>query len=108
MAERVCVAQIGGAHGIRGEVKLKSFTADPLAVKDYGQLENEDGSERFDIESVRSGKNHLVAQLRGIADRSAAARLARTKLFVPRERLPPPQTGEFYHADLIGLAACTA
>ncbi len=108
MAERVCVAQIGAAHGIRGEVKLKSFTADPMAVKDYGPLESEDGTVRFTIETVRPAKGHLVARFRGVDDRNAAERLASIKLFVPRERLPPADDDEFYHADLIGLSAVTA
>ena len=69
-AERVCVAQIGGAHGIRGEVKLKSFTADPLALKDYAPLETEDGAASFEIESLRPAKGYLVAKLRGVPDRS--------------------------------------
>ena len=54
MAERICVAQIGGAHGLRGDVKLKSFTADPMAVKDYGPLTTEDGSASFEIEALRA------------------------------------------------------
>ncbi len=108
MAERICVAQIGGAHGIRGEVKLKSFTADPMAVRDYGPLQSEDGSVSFEIEALRPAKGHLVARLRGVADRSAAERLANLRLFVPRERLPPPAADEFYHVDLIGLCAVTA
>jgi 16S rRNA processing protein RimM len=108
MAERICVAQIGGAHGIRGEVKLKSFTADPMAVKDYGPLESEDGAASFTIETVRPAKNHLVARFRGVDDRNAAERLVNIKLFVPRARLPAAAAGEFYHADLIGLAAVTA
>ena len=108
MSERICVAQIGGAHGIRGEVKLKSFTADPMAVKDYGPLEREDGGESFEIETLRPAKNHLVARFRGVGDRNAAERLTNLKLFVPRERLPPPAADEFYHADLIGLSAMTA
>ena len=108
MAERICVAQIGGAHGIRGEVKLKSFTADPMAVKDYGPLESEDGSTSFTIAAVRPAKGHLVARFRGVDDRNAAERLAGIKLFVPRERLPPADDEEFYHADLIGLSAVTA
>jgi 16S rRNA processing protein RimM len=107
VAERICVAQIGGAHGIRGEVKLKSFTADPMAVKDYGPLESEDGSTCFTIEAVRPAKGHLVARFRGVDDRNAAERLAHIKLFVPRERLPPADDDEFYHADLIGLFAVT-
>ena len=108
MAERICVAQIGGAHGIRGEVKLKSFTADPLAVKDYGLLESEDGAASFAIEALRPAKGYLVARLRGVRDRNAAEQLTNLRLFVPRERLPPPASDEFYHVDLIGLAAVTA
>jgi 16S rRNA processing protein RimM len=108
VAERICVAQIGAAHGIRGEVKLKSFTADPMAVKDYGPFESEDGSARFTIETERPAKGHLVARFRGVDDRNAAERLTHIKLFVPRERLPPADDGEFYHADLIGLSAVTA
>ena len=108
MAERICVAQIGGAHGLRGEVKLKSFTADPMAVKDYGPLTTEDGSAGFEIEMLRAAKGHLVARFRGIDDRTAAERLANLRLFVPRERLPPPTADEYYHADLIGLCAVTA
>ena len=108
MAERTCVAQIGGAHGIRGEVKLKSFTADPMAVKDYGPLMSEDGSASFEIEALRPAKGHLVARLRGVEDRDAAERLAHLRLFVPRERLPPAGADEFYYVDLIGLVAVTA
>src|SRR5262245_40610643 len=107
MAGRICVAQIGGPHGIRGEVKLKSFTADPMAVKDYAPLESEDGAAQFEIETLRAGKGHLVARLRGIADRSAAAQLTHLRLFVPRERLPAPSPEEFYHVDLIGLRVRT-
>ena len=108
MAERICVAQIGGAHGLRGDVKLKSFTADPMAVKDYGPLTTEDGAASFEIEALRAAKGHLVARFRGVSDRSAAERLAHLMLFVPRDRLPPPSADEFYHADLIGLCAVTA
>jgi 16S rRNA processing protein RimM len=108
VAERICVAQIGGAHGLRGEVKLKSFTADPMAVSDYGPLTTEDGAATFEIEAVRPAKGHLVARFRGIADRDTAERLANVRLFVPRERLPPLAVDEFYHTDLIGLSAVTA
>jgi 16S rRNA processing protein RimM len=105
VVERICVARIGAPHGIKGEVKLWSFTADPVAVKDYGPLESEDGSLRFEIEAVRSAKDHLVARLSGVHDRDAAQRLTNVRLYVPRERLPPPAPEEFYHADLIGLRA---
>jgi len=108
VAERVCVAQIGGAHGLRGEVKLKSFTGDPMAVREYGTLTTEDGAESFELEALRPAKGHLVARFRGIEDRGAAERLANVRLFVPRERLPPLEADEFYHADLIGLCAVKA
>jgi 16S rRNA processing protein RimM len=103
MANRVCVAQIGAPHGVRGEVRLWTFTADPMAITKYGPLETEDGKRSFEIGTVRPAKDHLVARLRGIEDRDAAERLTNTKLFVPRERLPEAEEGEFYHADLIGL-----
>jgi 16S rRNA processing protein RimM len=100
---RICLGQIGAAHGVRGEVRLRSFTSDPQAIADYGPLEAEDGRV-FAIESLRPAKDHFVARLSGIADRSAAAQLANVKLYVPRERLPQPsEADEFYHADLIGL-----
>jgi 16S rRNA processing protein RimM len=105
VAERVCVAQIGAAHGIKGEVKLWSFTADPQSVAGYGPLESEDGTLRLEIEAVRPAKGHLVARLAGVRDRDAAERLTNLRLYIPRERLPPPEPDEFYHADLIGLRA---
>ena len=103
MVERICVARIGAAHGIKGEVKLWSFTADPAAVADYGPLESEDGAQRFEIEALRPAKDHLVARLSGVRDRDAAQRLTNMRLFVARERLPAPEPEEFYDADLIGL-----
>jgi len=101
---RICLGQLGAAHGIRGEVRLYSFTSDPAAIANYGPLEAENGRV-FEIKSLRPAKDHFVATLAGIGDRNAAERLANIKLYVPRERLPEPeQADEFYHADLIGLA----
>jgi 16S rRNA processing protein RimM len=101
---RVCVGQIGAPHGVRGEVRLRSFTADPEAIAGYGPLETEDGR-ILEIESLRPAKDHFVATLSGIGDRDAAEALANLKLYVPRDRLPAlVETDEFYHADLIGLA----
>jgi 16S rRNA processing protein RimM len=106
VADRIRVARIGAAHGIRGEVKLWSFTEDPLAVANYGPLETEDGARRFEIETARPAKDFLVARLKGVADRNAAELLRNTNLFVPRDRLPPIEEPDtFYHADLVGLAA---
>jgi 16S rRNA processing protein RimM len=103
--DRVLVAQIGAAHGLRGEVRLRSFTEDPMAVKAYGALQSEDGTQSFEIEALRPTKDVLIARLAGVTDRTAAERLCNLRLYVPRARLPVPEDDEFYHADLIGLAA---
>jgi len=101
---RICLGQIGAAHGVRGEVRLRTFTADPQAIAEYGPLETEDGR-IVEIESLRPAKDHFVAKLSGIGDRDAAARLTNVKLYVSRDRLPALDSAdEFYHADLIGLA----
>jgi 16S rRNA processing protein RimM len=108
VADRVCVAQIGAAHGVRGEVRLRSFTQDPSDVTAYGPLESEDGARRFEIEALRPARDHFVARLKGVADRDAAEALTNIRLYVARDRLPPTEDAEtFYHADLIGLAAVT-
>ncbi|MGE5367031.1 MAG: ribosome maturation factor RimM [Betaproteobacteria bacterium] len=102
---RICLGQIGAPHGVRGEVSLHSFTAEPTAIATYGPLETEDGRV-FKIDNLRLAKHAFVAKLSGIDDRNAAERLANTKLYVPRDRLPEPaEVNEFYHADLIGLRA---
>jgi 16S rRNA processing protein RimM len=102
---RVCVAEIGAAHGLAGEVRLRAFTTDPLAVTQFGPLQAEDGR-AVAIAAVRPGKDCLIARIAGVADRSAAERLRNVKLYVAREKLPAidePET--WYHADLVGLAA---
>jgi len=105
VTSRVCIAQIGAAHGVRGEVRLRAFTEDPLSVTRYGALESEDGARRFEIEAVRPAKDMLVVRLKGISDRDAAEALKNVRLYVAREKLPPPAHDEFYHADLVGLTA---
>jgi len=108
VAERICVARIGAAHGVRGEVKLWSFTEDPAAVATYGPLETEDGTRRFEIESLRAAKDHFVARLSGVGDRNAAEQLRNLELYIPRSRLPKINDRDtYYHADLIGLDAVT-
>ncbi|HXI07081.1 MAG: ribosome maturation factor RimM [Bradyrhizobium sp.] len=105
MAGPVCVARIGAAHGVRGAVKLWTFTEDPLAVQSYGPLTTKDGARQFEIASVREAKDHLVATFKGVATRNDAERLNGIELYVPREKLPAVDDGEYYHTDLIGLAA---
>ena len=106
--DRVLSAQIGAAHGVRGEVRLKAFTEDPMSVARYGALETEDGARRFEIEAVRPAKDMLVARLKGVSDRNAAEALKNLRLYVARAKLPKPADDEFYYADLVGLAATTA
>jgi 16S rRNA processing protein RimM len=104
-ALRVCVAEIGAAHGIAGEVRLRAFTEDPLAVTQFGPLQAEDGRE-VAITALRPGKDCLIARLGGITDRTGAERLRNVKLYVARDKLPAIEEPEtFYHADLVGLAA---
>ncbi|HVX79361.1 MAG TPA: ribosome maturation factor RimM [Bradyrhizobium sp.] len=107
MPQQICVARIGAAHGVRGQVKLWTFTEDPLAVMRYGPLSTKDGSRQFEVTQVREARDHLVASLKGIATRNDAERLNGLELYVARERLPATDDDEYYHADLIGLAAIT-
>ncbi|WP_146689219.1 ribosome maturation factor RimM [Bradyrhizobium canariense] len=108
MAAPICVARIGAAHGVRGAVKLWTFTEDPLAVKHYGPLTTKDGARQFEVMHAREAKDHLVATLKGIATRDEAERLNGIELYIARDKLPKTDEDEYYHADLIGLAAVTA
>ena len=107
MAAQICIARIGAAHGVRGAVKLWTFTEDPLAVRAYGPLVTKDGARSFEVASAREAKGHLVATLKGVATREDAERLNGIELYVAREKLPATGQDEYYHADLIGLAAVT-
>jgi 16S rRNA processing protein RimM len=103
-AKRILVGEIGRPHGVRGLVRLRSFTADPAAIAAYGPLTDESGTRQFRLTLKGDG----LAQIEGVADRDDAARLTGTRLYVERDRLPPPEEpDEFYLADLIGLAAET-
>jgi 16S rRNA processing protein RimM len=108
VAPPICVARIGAAHGVRGAVKLWTFTEDPLAVQGYGPLMTKDSARQFEIADVRAAKDHLVATFKGVATRNDAEKLNGIELYVPRENLPATDDDEYYHADLIGLAAVNA
>jgi 16S rRNA processing protein RimM len=105
MAGHICIARIGAAHGVRGAVKLWTFTEDPFAVKAYGPLLTKDGARSFEVATAREGKGHLVATFKGVATREEAERLNGVELYIAREKLPATDENEYYHADLIGLAA---
>jgi 16S rRNA processing protein RimM len=108
MPALICVARIGAAHGVRGAVKLWTFTEDPFAVKQYGPLATKDGVRQFEVTQAREARDHLVASFKGVTTREQAERLNGIELYVARDRLPATEEGEYYHADLVGLAAVTA
>ncbi|RVC62871.1 ribosome maturation factor RimM [Mesorhizobium sp.] len=99
----VQLAVIGAAHGIKGELWVKTFTGDPLALADYGPLYAKDGR-AFQIIDIRPANTVVVVRFKGVSDRNAAEALSGTELFVDRSVLPNDgEEDEFYHADLIGL-----
>jgi 16S rRNA processing protein RimM len=104
-SERICVGAITGAFGVAGEVRLKSFCADPTAIADYGPLYTEDGSRSFVVKLTRPVAGGLGARVTGIKTKEEADALRGTELFVDRTRLPTLPDDEFYHSDLIGLQA---
>ena len=102
---KILVGRFGAPHGVRGEIRLQSFTGAPRAIGSYGPLQASDGR-RFTLDAVRLVKdNMLVARVAGVADRDAAAVLTNLELFVERAVLPPPDEDEVYVADLVGMIA---
>jgi 16S rRNA processing protein RimM len=99
----VQMAVIGAAHGIKGELRVKTFTGDSLALGEYGPLYTTDGR-AFEIEDMRPAGDVVVVRFKGLRDRTAAEKLTGTELFVDRSVLPAEEEDEFYHADLVGLA----
>ncbi len=102
----ILMGKIGAAHGIKGEVRITTFTGDPEAIASYGPLDTDRAGLTVTIETARLSKNVLVARLKGIRDRNEAEKLNGVSLFIDRDRLPEPDDeDDFYHADLIGLDA---
>lgn len=102
---RILLGHIAGAHGIRGDVVVKSYTGDPEAIADYGPLASEDGRRSFDLKVVNVTPKGVIARVKGVTDRNGAEALKGTALYVDRAKLPAADEGEYYHADLVGLAA---
>lgn len=96
---------VAGAHGVRGEVKIKSFTEAPKKIAAYGPVEDESGTRRFKVRVRGHVRGMLIARLDGIEDRNAAEALRGMRLYVGRDRLPKPKRGEWYLVDLVGLRA---
>ena len=103
-SKRLLMGRIGAPHGIKGEVRIQSFTEEPLALADYGPLSTNKPGLVIEIETARATTNVLVARLKGVADRTAAEKLNGVELYVDRDKLPPTaEEDDYYHADLIGL-----
>jgi 16S rRNA processing protein RimM len=104
-ATPVLVGVITSAHGLDGEVRVKSFTSDPLALGNYGALSTEDGRQ-FGVAALRQFRaDDLIVRLSGVDTRSSAEGLKGCRLYIPRAALPQPGPGEYYHADLVDLRA---
>jgi 16S rRNA processing protein RimM len=102
-ARRVCLGVITGPHGVRGAVRIKSFTEAPEDVAGYGPLADEAGARRFELRLIGTGKGVVIASLSGVEDRNQAEALRGLRLYLPRAALPQTAAEEYYHADLIGL-----
>jgi len=102
-SDLVCVGAVAGAFGVRGEVRLKSFCAEPEDIEIYAPLTNEDGTKTFSVQLTGRAKNGFTARLGGITTKEEADAIRGLSLFAPRDRMPALPDDEFYHADLIGL-----
>ena len=102
---RVLLGVVAAPHGVRGLVRIRSFTDDPMAIASYGALSDEKGTKEYRVEALSSVKGAVLARIEGVADRTAAEAVRGLRLYVERDRLPETAEREWYEADLIGLAA---
>src|SRR5687768_15039145 len=107
-SDLIQVGRVAGAFGVRGEVRITSFTAEPAALLDYNTLLREDGSPGLTLSAGRPVKGGVVARAAEVSTREQAEALRGLKLYIARAALPPPDEDEFYVTDLIGLAVVTA
>lgn len=105
MSNLMCVGVVVGAHGVRGGVRIKSFTVVPTDLAAYGPVSDETGKLRYRLTLLGESKGVVLAGLEGVSDRNAAEALKGMKLWVERSALPPPDEEEFYYSDLVGLRA---
>jgi 16S rRNA processing protein RimM len=102
----ILVAQVAGGFGVKGEVRVTAYTAEPKALLSYGVLLRADGSPGLTLVTGRAEKSAVVGRAKEIATKEEADALRGLKLYIPRERLPETDEDEFYLADLVGLQAC--
>ena len=103
-ADRVLLGVVAAPHGVRGLVRIKSFTEDPMSVAAYGPLSDESGTREYRVEALSAARGAILARIEGVADRTAAEALRGLRLYARRERLPATGEREWYEADLVGLA----
>ncbi|MDB5439660.1 MAG: rimM [Caulobacteraceae bacterium] len=107
MTDLILIGRVAGAFGIRGEVRIHAYTADPLALKAYKTLLNKAGQAALTVKSAKPAANGVIVSATEVADRDAAEALKGLDLYVPRSALPEPDDDEFYITDLIGLEVRT-
>ena len=103
--DRVLLGVVAAPHGVRGLVRIKSFTEDPMAVAAYGPLSDESGKKEYRVEALSAARGAVLARIEGVADRTAAEAIRGLLLYVERTQLPDAGEREWYEADLIGLRA---
>ena len=103
--DRILLGVVAAPHGVRGLVRIRSFTEDPMALAAYGPLSDETGKTAYRVETLSAARGAVLARIEGVADRTAAEALRGLRLYVGRERLPETGEREWYEADLIGLSA---
>lgn len=103
--DKVCLGVIIGARGLKGVLRIKSFTAEPTDVGAYGPLSDEAEEKTFELNVEGQAKGVVLAKAAGVSDRTAAEKLKGTRLYASRAVLPPPDEDEYYHSDLVGLRA---
>ena len=101
--DQICVGSIGGAYGVQGDARIKSFCAEPTAIADYGPLASEDGTRTFSLTLLRPIKNGFSVRIDGVTTKEQADALKGVKLYVDRDALPALPDDEYYHTDLVGL-----
>ena len=104
---RICVGAVAGAHGVKGDVRIKTFTENPMDIAAYGALSDEAGQNTFEILNTYPDKMGARVRFRNVTSRSQAEALKGTRLYVERDHLPELDEEDFYHTDLIGLTAVT-
>lgn len=103
----ILVARVAGAFGVKGEIRITTYTEDPMALMRYRALLREDGSPALTLTGARPDKSGIVARAKEVADRDQAEAVRGLRLYIPREALPAPDEDEFYVTDLIGLSVET-